>query len=855
MRIKVYNDDASTNGQYDAPSELPPAAGDPNLVGFRVLISDILGQVSTDVFGNPLCTEYDAAGDPLPPAPGLAPEWCLYSDAQGDIVVPNLGPNRYDVNVAPPPGTNWIQTSTLEGSHSWDTWLQEGGTGLDNEFVVAGEPFPWTVFGFVMPTDQLNSAATGGIMGTILAASYYVPQDGGLPYYGGQWNGLNGAKVTGPIPDAWVALSDLQNGDAAVYVAPANPDGTFQIANVPDGNYLLTYWDYQQHYILDWFQVTVADGLMTDVATPFLTGWFTWIEGYVFNDLNSNGFKDAGEPGISDYLVVFKDRDNTEIDRMTISATSGPDGYYRIDRAYPMGSWMIVEAYNDRYYTTGVSYKVENQPDWTTVVGGGVDVGVLPILGHTGQLDWGVRAYDTTGVTGPKNGGIVGTVFYDTTRNELDPQYAAIEGWLPGIPDLTVNLWATVACGTTPGALCDPTDTYELAPDGSYARGALLNSAITETWEQPVDCQARDADGNPVDQVALPPATGGYRCLEGPLMGMQYQSGFATLDGNYGFTDACFLPDGFDPNTGACATGDPTPLTPNEYLVEVVVPNDDFGRPKYQVTREEDINVFGGDQFVPQIPPPSCAGPLHTVDVAGILPDGSNAVVNPSFVDAGGSPFEGMQKRLCDTKLVTVSNGRSIAPTFTFFTDVPIPGKWKGYIIDDLTVDTRNKALTFGEKAGIENMPVGIYDFTNQLLTTITSDYNGTYEVLLPSTYSINCPTPSGVCPGTLLPARQRPRPTGSVEPELQPAVPHHRRQLRNLAGGHAAFGSGPDPDGHGHPGARLQRRRAGQVRAGRGYPATVRRDTTLRERERRCLHDQGAGLRCRPGRRSGHVG
>ena len=293
--------------------------------------------------------------------------------------------------------------------------------------------------------------------------------------------------------------------------------------------------------------------------------------GYVFNDLNSNGFKDAGEPGISDYLVVFKDRDNTEIDRMTISATRAPRLLpYR--SGYPMGSWMIVEAYNDRYYTTGISYKVENQPDWTTVVGGGVDVGVLPILGHTGRLDWGVRAYDTTGVTGPKNGGIVGTVFYDTTRNELDPQYAAIEGWLPGIPGLTVNLCATVACGTTSGALCDPTGTYELALDGSYARGALLNSAVTETWEQPVDCQARDADGNAVDQVALPPATGGFRCLEGPLMGMQYQSGFATLDGNYGFTDACFGPGGFDVNTGACVTGDPTPLTPNEYLVEVVIP-------------------------------------------------------------------------------------------------------------------------------------------------------------------------------------------------------------------------------------------------------------------------------------------
>ena len=31
-------------------------------------------------------------------------------------------------------------------------------------------------------------------------------------------------------------------------------------------------------------------------------------------------------------------------------------------------------------------------------------------------------------------------------------------------------------------------------------------------------------------------------------------------------------------------------------------------------------------------------------------------------------------------------------------------------------------------------------------MTTITSDYNGTYEVLLPSTHTVNCPSPSGMC-------------------------------------------------------------------------------------------------------------
>lgn len=71
----------ATNGQFDAPAEQ-------GLAGFTVLINDILGQVSTDVFGNPLCTQYDAAGIPI------GQTNCLVSDANGDIAIPNLGPNR-----------------------------------------------------------------------------------------------------------------------------------------------------------------------------------------------------------------------------------------------------------------------------------------------------------------------------------------------------------------------------------------------------------------------------------------------------------------------------------------------------------------------------------------------------------------------------------------------------------------------------------------------------------------------------------------------------------------------------------------------------------------------------------------
>ena len=747
MRIKVFEDISPVNGAFDAPGEF-------GLAGFFAVIKDPAGDITTDVFGNPLCTEYDANGDPIP---GTGTTDCLFSDANGNIVIPNLGPNRFDVEVAPPAGEGWLHTTTLEGSWSFDTWLAEGGTGLDNEFVVAAEPFPWTWFGFTRPMNNL-AGGSGGVTGNIASASVYLPQQNGLPYQGGIWGGLNGTKVTGPIEDAFVALSDLQNGDTAVYVGPANPDGSFNISGVPDGNYTFTWWDYKLHHILDWTQITVSNGQVYDMGTQMLTGWFTKVEGYVFQDNNKNGVKDPGEPGLANYLVGLRDRDNSEIDRMSIAVTTDATGYYVFERAYPMSSWMVLEAYNDRYYTTGITYQVENQPTPTTVFGDGVDVGFLPILGQAGALDWGVHPYEAGA-----NGGIVGSVFYEVTRNEFVPQYEAVEPWSVGIPNLTMNLYASVPCGTT-GAACDPTGFFEVDTDGALAKGELLNTTTTEVWEQPVDCTARDANGVPLQfpdvQEVLPPYSGGYRCLEGPLMGTQFQSGFATLDGNWGFTEGCFGPGGAT-SEGVCADGSaPISLPAGDYLVEVDPGLDARGLQMYQVTSEETLNVFGGDQYVPAVPPPACAGALHTVDVAGVGIDGygqvdlgngvivpaSTPVDNPSFAAEGGSPFEGMQKPLCETKLVTLNNGKSIAPVFTLFTEVPIPGKWKGYIIDDLALSVDKTSLTFGEKAGLANAPIGVYDFNNRLVTTLTSDYNGTYEVLMPSTHTVNCPSPSGMC-------------------------------------------------------------------------------------------------------------
>ncbi len=67
-------------------------------------------------------------------------------------------------------------------------------------------------------------------------------------------------------------------------------------------------------------------------------------------------------------------------------------------------------------------------------------------------------------------------------------------------------------------------------------------------------------------------------------------------------------------------------------------------------------------------------------------------------------------------------------------------------LVDDVNFSTDPRSTMFGEKSAVPFAPIGIYDFTNRLVATIETDFNGIYEVLLPSTNHISCPTPAGVC-------------------------------------------------------------------------------------------------------------
>ncbi|MEO6702015.1 MAG: hypothetical protein ABI140_10260 [Jatrophihabitantaceae bacterium] len=209
IRLKVYGDMASTNAQWDEQSEF-------GLPGYDAHLTDYDGPVNVDYYNNPLCTAYqltpgyDARNHPDPTdafyqvklgldgrplidpsrhirgnfeVPGPATGSCT-SDSNGDILIPNMAPNRYGSSVIADqvggidPVTNrniapqrtcsvlgntvgslvnsaiqseacWVQTTTLEGNHDFDTWPQANSTGYDTELLVGGELVPQVQFGFV----------------------------------------------------------------------------------------------------------------------------------------------------------------------------------------------------------------------------------------------------------------------------------------------------------------------------------------------------------------------------------------------------------------------------------------------------------------------------------------------------------------------------------------------------------------------------------------------------------------------------------------------------------------------------------------------------------------------------------
>ena len=204
------------------------------------------------------------------------------------------------------------------------------------------------------------------------------------------------------------------------------------------------------------------------------------------------------------------------------------------------------------------------------------------------------------------------------------------------------------------------------------------------------------------------------------------------------------------------------------------------GRTKATHTVGADVVDFGS-QLAPTVNDnalvaPFCVGKLHLVPEEFSLFPGVPA------------PFGGEMRPLCDAKLVTLRDGQQAAPDFHFFTEAPVAGHVHGIVLDDTTNETDPNAPTFGEKYAPPFLGVAIRDWQGREITRTYTDQYGLFNVLVPTTYTINPPEPSGVSPSILaacINPPTMPGPGGTVvaDPHFQKQYSHFCYPLQYLPG------------------------------------------------------------------------
>jgi hypothetical protein len=422
-------------------------------------------------------------------------------------------------------------------------------------------------------------------------------------------------------------------------------------------------------------------------------------------------------------------------------------------------------------------------------------------LNQTNVIDWGKRNYAPGDVDNPplgnfpgsedvdhndngifdfgENGGISGVVFYATTRAENDPKEAVGDGWEPGVPRVQVNLYLDNVNNSTglagPDGIPDDlngdgqvtladADNYPFAGrrggtpfrgrpgpgdvDRDGRKGFNSGDAISITWTDSWD------DNPPTGCIQPLPIVHGRpipECADTFATWNQVRDG--VFDGGYAFT-SYFVNGAGNPVPFRTRGGIERALPPGTYIVEVMVP------PGYELVKEEDKNVDLGDSYIPGllVTPPPC---VNWDDVDG---DGNPGRVVPQYLsmqtDENGiplpgilpdalipAPFAGESRPLCDRKQVTLTEGQNAAADFHVFTHVPKAARAVGFANNDLAAEFNVLSPNFGEKLAPAWIPVSFRDWTGKEIVRIYTDEFGHYNALLPSTYTVNVPSPSGVSP------------------------------------------------------------------------------------------------------------
>jgi Polysaccharide lyase family 4, domain II len=798
IRVFVFEDNAWTNGAPDTEE-----AG---LNGFKVGLEEQTGNaVTVDYNNNPLC-----GGDCLTAGAGADSGFVEIPDLGPATYFIDVHPPDGPCNSNP--DSQWFQTTTIDGGFSLLASTEEGadGTGAPGEQL--WEPpnnrtAYW--FGFVCEPQDFAAPGTGEVTGTArnwvewapyTTGTYNDPVEDPLvalsdaatdqTVYVGRGDGAGNFDIQNvPAGDYNLAVWDEQLSYIMRFKTVTVGAGeTVDMNDVGDDGEVgvgVSRW-------FGWLDGTVYKDLndngMYDagVDTPLANTDVDqrWRDGSIkegtVTDFSGRYEYPTAEGGALGRWIV------------------GEQGFARFD-AFPGAS-----VHDEHTGLVSPSCQVAAPVPGCTAntLGGGLLMNHLLLEGHRMTVDWGKRDYPAG-----QPGQIVGITFWATTRNEFDARFQAGEDYEPGIPDVTVLL-ETPGPNGIPNDDDDivvnkyVTDHWqhpstEAAPDTQTCNPlldfngdditALFNPDIGDNClEVPLTGERTKEGAFDGGYAFADYCPGGYdlvaddgTCLGGgdpvSLVAGTYITHVVTSAENS---------DVGDPNDSRlCNDGTPTADNYKVTPTHGAVPGDGTGC-LYRIVREEDVNVDLGNHYTPAVPPPPCTGELHTID---------QATLTPRSVYYGSSQMQ----PLCDKRLVQITNGQNANADFFLMTnfrnqpngetggdvwtgDVEEPGRVIGQVFNDIYFETNPQSVWYGEPRPIPNIPVGIYarvdvqqanggfsitgretgrdgagapvvTYDNnkwRWIKTVTTKADGSYEALLPSTETLNCPIPQGPCPG-----------------------------------------------------------------------------------------------------------
>jgi hypothetical protein len=447
----------------------------------------------------------------------------------------------------------------------------------------------------------------------------------------------------------------------------------------------------------------------------------------------------------------------------------------------------------------------------TRVDGDGVVTeGLQGFINQTEIINWSRWVEDSRakGDAQDENGGIAGLVVFASTRGFDDPRLLVQNLWEPAVPNVRVNMYreGKDANGNTTMQLVDWTTTFSwdryvnevIGDDGNhYIRdtanrlrdmntGAVV-TGVSYKQQANMQCPGQVPGGANVPAqdpyVSIVLGSDQFRCYDGFHQWNQVQP--AVYDGGYIFPTSNY--DAFRPSWIK-----PGSLEPGKYVVEVVLP------PGYEVAKEEDKNILIGDAWIAPVAQQFGAlGDLYILPDQAVLAENAN-LNNPNlnnitqsegfqvgpiayqqcvgrthrvpdyltlFPDAQQvAPYAGADRPLCDRKEVVMQSGGAGGATFYIFTQTPPAAHFTGLILDDAASEVNKYAPDFGEKFAMAYAPVALRDFTGKEIQRVYSDQWGNYNGLVPSTWEVNVPNPSGYSPNMLVLCMNDPGPIAEID-------------------------------------------------------------------------------------------